>query len=114
MRTSHLFSLGCAALIAGVAPLAARQGAPPAAPPAQPPSAPAAGASPAPPMQGTPENPRPNQPNFIGFERNPPAMNIPAGFTPLFNGENLSGWHVSPTNHHGRSPDFRVVQGMII
>ena len=60
----------------------------------------------------TPE--RPNQPNFIGFERTPPPMNIPVGFTPLFNGMNLQGWHVSPTNHHGHTPDFHVAHGMII
>jgi hypothetical protein len=40
-------------------------------------------------------------------------MGIPAGFTPLFNGHNLEGWHVSPTNHHGTTPDFHVAHGVI-
>src|SRR5262245_58701105 len=61
-----------------------------------------------------PSNPRPNQPNFIGFERPAPPMTIPEGFTPLFNGRDLTGWHVSTTNHHGHSPDFHVEQGMIV
>jgi 3-keto-disaccharide hydrolase len=38
---------------------------------------------------------------------------IPEGFTPIFNGKDLTGWHVSRTNHHGTMPDFRVVQGVI-
>jgi hypothetical protein len=44
----------------------------------------------------------------------PPKPNIPAGFTSIFNGENLDGWHVSRTNHHGTTPDYRVVHGMIV
>jgi 3-keto-disaccharide hydrolase len=39
---------------------------------------------------------------------------IPEGFTPIFNGKDLSGWHVSKTNHHGTTPDFRVLHGLII
>jgi hypothetical protein len=39
---------------------------------------------------------------------------IPDGFTPIFNGKDLSGWHVSKTNFHGTTPDFRVVQGVIV
>jgi hypothetical protein len=39
---------------------------------------------------------------------------IPEGFTPLFNGKDLSGWHVSKTNHHGTTPEFRVVHGLIV
>ena len=38
---------------------------------------------------------------------------IPEGFTPIFNGKDLTGWHVSRTNHHGTTPDFRVVQGLL-
>jgi hypothetical protein len=40
--------------------------------------------------------------------------NIPEGFTPLFNGRDLSGWHVSKTNHHGTTPEFRVLHGLIV
>ena len=39
---------------------------------------------------------------------------IPEGFTPLFNGKDLTGWHVSKTNHHGTTPEFRVVHGLIV
>jgi hypothetical protein len=39
---------------------------------------------------------------------------IPDGFTPIFNGKDLSGWHVSESNFHGTTPDFRVVHGMIV
>ena len=39
---------------------------------------------------------------------------IPEGFTSIFNGKDLTGWHVSKTNHHGTTPDYRVLHGMII
>jgi hypothetical protein len=39
---------------------------------------------------------------------------IPEGFTPIFNGKDLSGWHVSRTNHHGTTPDYRVLHGIIV
>jgi len=46
----------------------------------------------------------------------PPADlgKVPDGFTPIFNGEDLTGWHVSKTNHHGTTPDYRVVHGVIV
>jgi hypothetical protein len=43
-----------------------------------------------------------------------PSPQIPEGFTPLFNGKDLSGWHVSKTARHGRTPDFRVVHGVLL
>ena len=42
------------------------------------------------------------------------AAEPPAGFTPIFNGKDLTGWHVSKTNHHGTTPDYRVVHGLIV
>jgi enterochelin esterase family protein len=39
---------------------------------------------------------------------------VPEGFTPIFNGTDLSGWHISKTNHHGATPEFRVVHGIIV
>jgi hypothetical protein len=39
---------------------------------------------------------------------------VPDGFTPIFNGKDLTGWHVSRTNHHGTTPEFRVVHGVIV
>lgn len=53
-------------------------------------------------------------PGFIGNEVQPPKMNVPAGFTPIFNGKDLTGWHVSKTNHHGVTPDYHVLHGMIV
>src|SRR4029453_6514998 len=43
-----------------------------------------------------------------------PAPQIAEGFVPLFNGKDLSGWHVSKTARHGRTPDFRVVHGVLL
>jgi hypothetical protein len=120
MRNVSVYLIGTTALLASAFPVAAPQGgqAVPAPPPAaqQPPAQPAAAQTPAPPggRAANPISPRPNQPNFIGAERPGPPMAIPAGFTPLFNGENLAGWHVSPTNHHGYMPDFHVQHGMIV
>ena len=53
------------------------------------------------------------QPTFTWFP-DAPKMAVPAGFTPIFNGENLTGWHASPTNHHGVTPEFRVLHGAIV
>ena len=39
---------------------------------------------------------------------------IPEGFTSILPDENLTGWHVSKTNHHGTSPDWKVVDGILI
>lgn len=39
---------------------------------------------------------------------------VPVGFTPIFNGKDLTGWHVSKTNHHGTTPDYRVLHGLIV
>jgi hypothetical protein len=44
----------------------------------------------------------------------PPAPKIPAGFTPIFNGKDLTGWHVSKAARHGLTPDFHVAHGMIL
>jgi hypothetical protein len=38
---------------------------------------------------------------------------IPAGFTPLFNGKTLNGWHWSKTNHHGTNGLATVEDGAI-
>jgi hypothetical protein len=53
------------------------------------------------------------QPTFTWFP-DAPKLAVPAGFTPIFNGENLTGWHASPTNHHGVTPEFRVLHGAIV
>ena len=53
-------------------------------------------------------------PGFIGHEVQPPKMHVPEGFTPIFNGKDLTGWHVSKTNHHGITPNYYVQHGMIL
>jgi hypothetical protein len=39
---------------------------------------------------------------------------VPAGFTPIFNGKDLSGWHRSETNHHGNTKAWTVKDGIIL
>jgi hypothetical protein len=39
---------------------------------------------------------------------------IPDGFTPLFNGKNLNGWHISRTTHQGVTPDISVEKEAIV
>jgi hypothetical protein len=39
---------------------------------------------------------------------------VPAGFTPLFNGKDLTGWHISQTNHHGNSKGWTVKDGVLL
>jgi len=41
------------------------------------------------------------------------AADVPAGFTPLFNGKDLAGWHISETNHHGNSKGWTVENGVL-
>jgi hypothetical protein len=53
-------------------------------------------------------------PGFIGKAVEPPPMHVPEGFTAIFNGKDLRGWHVSKTNHHGVTPDYHVAHGMIL
>ena len=43
-----------------------------------------------------------------------PGPKVPDGFTQIFNGKDLTGWHISRTNHHGTTPDYRVVNGNIV
>ena len=49
--------------------------------------------------------PHPQQPGPLGP--------IPEGFTRLFNGQNLAGWHISMTNHHGRTSEWRIDNGVL-
>jgi hypothetical protein len=46
----------------------------------------------------------------VAFGQEP---HIPAGFTPLFNGRDLSGWHLSRTDHHGSTPLASVGDGVL-
>jgi hypothetical protein len=42
------------------------------------------------------------------------TSSVPAGFTPLFNGTDLTGWHISQTNHHGSSQGWSVKDGVLL
>ena len=53
-------------------------------------------------------------PDYRKVDAEPPAPTIPDGFTSLFNGKDLTGWHVSKTARHGVQPDFHVAHGMIL
>ena len=50
---------------------------------------------------------------FAGLELAPLPVKVPDGFTPIFNGQNLSGWHTSRTNIHGTTPNFFVMHGIL-
>lgn len=39
---------------------------------------------------------------------------IPDGFTTIFNGEDLTGWHISRTNHHGTVGNYFVEDGDLV
>jgi len=53
-------------------------------------------------------------PDYRKVAVEPAAPQVPDGFTPIFNGRDLTGWHVSATARHGVTPDFHVAQGMIL
>jgi hypothetical protein len=57
---------------------------------------------------------RPAAPRAAQAESGDPGPRIPDGFTSIFNGTDLTGWHVSKTNHHGTTPDYRVLHGLIV
>jgi hypothetical protein len=39
---------------------------------------------------------------------------VPEGFQPIFNGKDLTGWHVSRSNHHGTTLNARVEDGLLV
>jgi len=42
------------------------------------------------------------------------AASIPSGFHKIFNGRDLSGWHISQTNHHGNTKAWTVKNGVLM
>jgi len=38
----------------------------------------------------------------------------PEGFTSIFNGKNLKGWHISRSTHQGTTPNFFVENGVVV
>ncbi len=113
MRRSILITLGFTAVLAMVMiPLvvAQQQGGQPAAS-AQPTAAPARGAQPAP---AAPARAGGRGVVAVPQTNDDPLPKIPVGFTSIFNGKDLTGWHISKTNHHGTTPDFRVLHGVLV
>jgi hypothetical protein len=53
-------------------------------------------------------------PDYRKLVVDPPPAKLPEGFVSIFNGRDLTGWHVSKTARHGVQPDFHVAHGMII
>jgi hypothetical protein len=45
---------------------------------------------------------------LIGASASAQVGRIPSGFTPLFNGRNIDGWHISRTVHHGTTGSYTV------
>ena len=39
---------------------------------------------------------------------------VPAGFQPIFNGKDLTGWHISEVNHHGDTKGWTVEDGVLM
>ena len=46
-------------------------------------------------------------PGLLGAE-------VPEGFRSVFNGRNLAGWHMSLSNHHGDTKEWRVFEGALV
>ncbi|MEZ5398402.1 MAG: DUF1080 domain-containing protein [Bryobacteraceae bacterium] len=42
------------------------------------------------------------------------AAAVPAGFRAMFNGKDLSGWHISEVNHHGNNKAWSLKDGVIL
>src|SRR5262245_7681328 len=40
-------------------------------------------------------------PDYNQFKGDPPPVTVPDGFTPIFNGRTLDGWHISQVARHG-------------
>jgi hypothetical protein len=44
----------------------------------------------------------------------PTLGKLPEGMDPIFNGKDLTGWHISKTARHGLTPDFHAAHNMIL
>jgi hypothetical protein len=42
------------------------------------------------------------------------SAQVPKGFKPLFNGKDLTGWHISAVNHHGTTQAWTVKDGVLL
>jgi hypothetical protein len=53
-------------------------------------------------------------PDYKNFPTPGTTPKVPEGFTPIFNGKDLTGWHASKVARHGATPDFHVAHGIIL
>ena len=53
-------------------------------------------------------------PDYRRYDAPSAPIKLPDGFAPIFNGRDLSGWHISKTARHGTTPDFHVQNGVIL
>ncbi len=51
---------------------------------------------------------------LLSFHVQAQDTKIPDGFFSIFNGQNLIGWHISKTNHHGTVGNFLVEDGALV
>ncbi len=108
MRKSSVCIVACAAVLALVLiPLFAQQRGGQQEAGAQPAIATGRGGQPASARGGLP-------PAILPRTNEDPLPKVPIGFTPIFNGKDLTGWHISKTNHHGVTPDYHVMHGSIL
>jgi hypothetical protein len=42
------------------------------------------------------------------------ALGVPSGYRKIFNGHDLTGWHISQTNHHGNTRAWNVKNGVLM
>ena len=49
----------------------------------------------------------------LGAALNAPAQ-VPAGFRSIFNGKDLTGWHISQVNHHGDTKGWTVQNRVLL
>ena len=51
---------------------------------------------------------------LIGAAASAQVGTLPSGFTPIFNGRNIDGWHISRTVHHGTTGSYTVRDGVLV
>jgi hypothetical protein len=51
---------------------------------------------------------------LIGAAPSAQVGKLPSDFTPIFNGRNIDGWHISRTVHHGTTASFSVRDGVLV
>ncbi len=50
----------------------------------------------------------------VGAATSAQVGKLPSGFTAIFNGRNIDGWHISRTVHHGTTGSYTVRDGVLV